>query len=207
MDWRIICQIFFVILILSMTAFDLFQPMVRRYLAFKKGKKYRKKFGGEVIGTVIGNGKRKQYDIFLFLCSGRSAYRHSAYNAFSPIVKYSVDDCEYEIDAEDYTTHMPVLGRRARVIYNPADPAQACVYLPRKYGKRLKVDRRDEQYIYCSKGMKKDIAIPLELTEERAVPGRFVVEKYGFCHLEQPEDRKKSMMESIEDASPFKIQE
>lgn len=56
----------------------------------------------------------------------------------------------------------------------------------------------DSDYVYCAYGLKKNIKIPVAETEAGAVPGCFLVYKYGFYHLEQPEEQETTFVEMME---------
>ena len=51
----------------------------------------------------------------------RKWYRYY-YPVYSAGVSYTIGDCTYEADANDYTIEEPIIGQRVYVHYNPPRP-------------------------------------------------------------------------------------
>ncbi len=174
-------------------------------MLIQKAKKYKQKYKTQVLGEVIGHEKKERIDWVLWILRILAAVQNPIhwrekykYTVYSPTIKYEVQGNVYEVNARDYERCMPIVGRKAFVVYCDWNPGDACVWTQRKYRKPIKIQKRDEEYIYCAYGLKKNIRIPLAEVEGRAVPGRFLVHKYGFYHLLQPEEIKKTFVEMME---------
>ena len=187
--------VFFMLLYVG---YRIFRPFVRKRMARRRLRRYHHK----AIGTVTG--EIKEYRTSWLMRSSGELLPQSAeengrsWSVYSPIVSYTLDGMIYEIDAQDYTLQHPVLGRKAMVFYDDAKPEKAAVYNMHPYKKHLKITAVDEQYAYCSCGFKRNISILRNELPERAVPGRYLVFRYGFYDLEQPEDYKKTLLDGME---------
>lgn len=126
--------------------------LLDRYAVYKK-KKYERKFKTQAIGEVVGSKRELRHDFLTFSMERRRrAWEESAYFAYSPIVKYTVDGCAYEINVDEYTMIEPEMGQRVLVVYNPNNPADACARIERtifqdlgegEEWKRLETEERD----------------------------------------------------------------
>lgn len=156
------------------------------------GKKEVKGYTMQLTGEVVGLEKEKKLHVIGALLGKYSGtVRHYEYNVYRTVVRYQVNGTVYETAACEDSPYVPVAGRRAMVFVDRENPANARIWTDQKYKKRLKIWKRDEKYVYCSCGLKKEIRIPIYLVEEGAVPGRYLVERYGYYHLYQPEDEKQ----------------
>ncbi len=144
----------------------------------------------QLTGEVAGSQRERKRSMAVILETSPWLRSKYDYNVYRAVVRYQVNDVIYEIRSCEDELVLPIPGRRAMVFADRQNPANARVWTRKKYKKRLKIQRRDEEYIYCSSGFKKEIPIPLYLAEEGAVPGRYLVERYGYYHLFQPEDER-----------------
>ncbi len=194
-----------IVMRLAWITYKVYGPEWHKLSIMHKAKKCKELHRTEVVGEVVDVARRTRYNwiSYLSILNRRAASYEieeaSLYVVYSPIVRFTVDEREYEIDAEDYSVYTPVVGRKAIVVYNPMDLGEAYVWIKKAHKGQLKVQKRDESYIYCSCGLKKDIQIPVALTDERATPGRIVVNRYGFYPLVHPEDQKKRpLLDAVE---------
>lgn len=154
------------------------------------GKKEMEGYTMQLTGEVVASQRERKRSMAGIMGTNLWMRREYDYNVYRAVVRYQVNGVNYEIRACEDELVLPIPGRRAMVFADRQNPANAQVWTYRKYKKRLKIDRRDEKYIYCSSGFKKEIPIPLYLVEDGAVPGRYLVERYGYYHLFQPEDER-----------------
>lgn len=183
-----------------------FVPFWRKFQLIQKARKYRQKYKTQILGEVVGRESEERMDWLAYVVYrigrryhfGGRKKEEFKYFVYSPIVKYEVAGFTYEKNAGDYTRSKPIIGRKALVVYCDWNPEDAYVWIQRKYRKRLKIWKKDEEYVYCACGLKKNIRIPIAETEEGAVPGRFLIHKYGFYHLEQPEEVETTFEEMLE---------
>ena len=154
------------------------------------GKKEMEGYTMQLTGEVAASRRERKRSMAGIMDRNSSLHRGYDYNVYRAVVRYQVNGVDYEVQACEDELVLPIPGRRAMVFADRQNPANARVWTQRKYKKRLKIQRRDEKYIYCSCGFKKEIPIPLYLVEDGAAPGRYLVERYGFYNLFQPEDER-----------------
>lgn len=173
---------------------------IKPQLRLRKARKKAKFYDGETIGEVVSDGLDTRRDTMIEIINALPTenFDDVEYKVYNPIVRYEVDGVEYEVESEYYSKVRPIHGRKARVLYKTENPRQAYVWIEQKYKKPLKILKKDELYFYCACGFRKNIKILTDAVPERAVPGQFLVEKYGFYYVEKPCEQARSLMEKMD---------
>ena len=197
---KIWIKIAFVCIALSIPFFCFISSRIKPLLRLRTARKKAKSYDGETIGQVVGDGVDTKRDAMIEIINALPAENLDdvEYEIYNPIVRYEVDGVEYEVESEYYSKVRPIHGRKAKVLYKTDNPRQAYVLTEQKYKKPLKIVRKDEQYFYCASGLRRNIKIPVGEVPERAVPGQFLVEKYGFYYVEKPCEQARSLMEKMD---------
>jgi len=195
-----ILKIVFILVVLWISFSYLILSRVKPWLRLRTARKKAKGYDGETVGEVVSDGIDTRRDAVIEIMNALPADNVGdvEYEVYNPIVRYTVDDEEYEVESEFYSKIRPVHGRKAKVLYKTDNPRQAYVYTEQKYKKPLKILKKDEQYFYCAQGIQRNIKIPVKEVPERAVPGQFLVEKYGFYYVEKPCEQTRSLMEKMD---------
>lgn len=170
------------------------------WLRLRKARKKAKQYDGETIGEVVRDGMDTRRDKMIEIINALPAenVEDVEYEVYNPIVRYEVDGLEYEVESEFYSKIRPIHGRKAKVLYRTDNPRQAYVWTEQKYKKPLKILKKDEQYFYCALGLRRNIKISVSDVPERAVPGQFLVERYGFYYVEKSCEQARSLMEKMD---------
>lgn len=121
----------------------LLMPICKDRYYHNKRKRYEKKYGTETVGEVVGYTSEMRVDMAAFWLgpsgrglAGSSCGKEWKIVTYSPIIKYNVQGCNYEINAMEFTALKPEVGERAIVVYNPWKPEDACGRLDRSlFGK------------------------------------------------------------------------
>lgn len=186
-----------VVLPLLPDAIRRFQNYVEQEKQRKKCKKYRGRVLGEIVGEEAQERPNRKLIRALLSRQGRLWVKldledeYTYYTSiYSPTIRYEVDGESYEVNAYHYSGVRPVLGQKALVYYNEYNPSDAAVEVARKYRLPLKILARDGQGLCCSCGWKRNISIPWNEVDERALPGRSLVHKYGVYSLDEYSARK-----------------
>ncbi len=197
---KIAIKVIFVCIFIIISLSYMISVRIKPRLRLRKSRKKAKLYDGETIGEVVSDGIDTRRDTMIEIINALPTenFDDVEYEVYNPIVRYAVDGVEYEVESEYYSKVRPVHGRKARVLYKTENPRQAYVWTEQKYKKPLKILKKDEQYFYCALGLRKNIKIPVEAVPERAVPGQFLVEKYGFFYVEKPCEQARSLMEKMD---------
>lgn len=193
-------KIAFIVIMLVIPFACMIWERVKIRLRLQTARKMAKEYDGETIGEVVADGIDTRRDVMIEIINALPAKNVDdvEYEVYNPIIRYTVDGEEYEVESEYYSKVRPVHGRKARVLYKTENPRQAYVWTEQKYKKPLKIVKKDEQYFYCVQGLNRNIKIPVGEVPERAVPGQFLVEKYGFYYVEKPCEQARSLMEKMD---------
>lgn len=197
---KIVMKVIIVCVFVIMSLSYLLSTRVKPWLRLQKARKKAKRYDGETIGEVVSDGIDIRRDTMIEIINALPTENLDdvEYEVFNPIVRYEVDGVEYEVESEYYSKVRPVHGRRAKVLYKTDNPREAYVWTEQKYKKPLKILKKDEQHFYCALGLRRNIKIPVTAVPERAVPGQFLVDRYGFYYVEQPREQQRSLMEKMD---------
>lgn len=150
--------------------------------------------GFMILGKDRNSGKDTAFEKYVW---DKDNYTEFVYNT---IVEYKVQRNIYTIHLGEFDYTPEIIGRKVKVLYDENEPSKAYARTKRKHKKHLRILQKEGMYFYCECGLRKNIELPAELVDERGVPGMFLIEKYGYYHLEEREERKKDFTEMLENS-------